>query len=93
LEIFGQRIPCGPINNIQQVVNNPQVIAREMIQEVDQPGIGKVKVPGNPIKFSESPITNYGAAPVLGQDNEVILKDYLNLSTDEIKQLEEEKII
>lgn len=93
LGIFKNHVASSPINNIQQVVNNPQVIAREMIREVDQPGIGKVKILGNPIKLSRSPINNYVAAPSLGQDNETILKDYLNFSLDEIKQLEKEKII
>ena len=48
-------VPCGPIHSIDQVLNHPQINAREMIIDVDHPHIKNLKMPGFPVKFSETP--------------------------------------
>jgi len=48
-------IPCAPIQNVAEVIATPQVRARQMIVDVDQPGVGPFPVPGNPIKLSGAP--------------------------------------
>ena len=85
-------IPCGPINRVSQVVADPQVIARDMIVEVEHPKAGKQKIPGCPVKMSETPCSIRKAAPVLGEDTDQILKDILGMSADELRQLREEKV-
>lgn len=69
-------IPCAPINTIDKVVNDPQVNFREMIVEVEHPTAGKMKIPGVPIKFSETPCGVEKAAPVLGQHTDEVLKEF-----------------
>ncbi|MFC1900862.1 CaiB/BaiF CoA transferase family protein [Chloroflexota bacterium] len=86
-------IPCGPINNIDQAANHPQVIAREMIAEMPHPVAGKVKLVNTPLKLSRTPGKIKGVAPELGQDTADILAELLNMTGDEIDRLKEEKVI
>jgi len=68
-------IPCGPINNIEQVLNDPQVTSRNMVISVDDPDVGILKMAGNPIKLSgfADPVKRE-PAPVLDQDRDTIIK-------------------
>ncbi|MGO1372222.1 MAG: CaiB/BaiF CoA transferase family protein [Senegalia sp. (in: firmicutes)] len=86
-------IPNGPINDIEDVVNDPQVLEREMIVEVNHKKAGKTKVPGVPIKMSETQGEIKTPAPLLGEHNEEVLKEYLNLSKEEVEALKEKGII
>jgi CoA:oxalate CoA-transferase len=86
------RVPAGPINTISKVVDDPQVVAREMILELEHPVAGTVKVPGTPMKFSETPSKITKPAPVLGQDNEAILTG-LGYTKEQIQELKDLKVI
>jgi crotonobetainyl-CoA:carnitine CoA-transferase CaiB-like acyl-CoA transferase len=66
-------VPCGPINTVSDVVSNPQVLARNMIAEVDHPKIPNLKFPGSPLKLTDSPASIRRVPPSLGQHNEEIL--------------------
>jgi len=81
-------IPNGPINSIDQVVNDPQVIAREMIVEVEHPVAGKTILPGIPIKLSETPGTIREPAPLLGEHTAEILMDLLGYSPEQTAAME-----
>ena len=86
-------IPCGPINNLEDALNNPQVIQREMVQEIEIPEIGKTKITGVPIKMSATPGSIRMPPPSLGEHTNQILKNYLNISNSEIEHLREKNII
>ena len=66
-------VPCGPINTVSDVVSNPQVLARNMIAEVNHPKVPNLKFPGSPLKLTDSPATIRRVPPSLGQHNEEIL--------------------
>ncbi len=68
-------VPCGPLNDVAQVMADPQVLARNMIVTADDPDIGPIKMQGNPIKLSahDDPKTR-GPAPDLDADRATILK-------------------
>jgi CoA:oxalate CoA-transferase len=69
-------IPCGPVNNVEQALAHPQVEARNMLIEVDDPTTGKLKLAGNPMKLSafEDPVTR-SPAPDLDADRAKILRE------------------
>jgi crotonobetainyl-CoA:carnitine CoA-transferase CaiB-like acyl-CoA transferase len=92
-QLNAQGIPCGPINNIDQVFSDPQVQHRGMQLELDHPVAGKVISVGNPIKLSETPVSYEKAPPTLGQHTEAVLSDLLELNSEQIKQLRTEGII
>jgi CoA:oxalate CoA-transferase len=69
----GVGVPCGPVNNIKDVMENEQVLERNMVVSIDYPDIGNVKSPGCPIKSKTYEINPSVPAPDLGQDNESIL--------------------
>jgi CoA:oxalate CoA-transferase len=80
-------IPCSPINSIPDLINDPQIKAREMIVEVENPVLGKVAVAGVPVKMSLTPGSVRHNSPALGEHNEEVFKSYLGLSTAETAAL------
>lgn len=74
-----QGIPCGPINSIEDVVKDAQVIAREMLVDVDHPVVGKHTLAATPIKFSRTPAGIDMPAPTLGQHTQEVLEELLCL--------------
>jgi CoA:oxalate CoA-transferase len=88
-----QGIPNGPINSVDMVVNDPQVLARDMIVEIEHPIAGNFKMPGIPIKLSDTPGIIRTPAPVLGEHTEEILKEYLNYNSETVKSLSDEGVL
>lgn len=86
-------IPCGEINTIDKVVADKQVLAREMIVEVNHPVAGKVKLAGVPIKLSKTPGYIRSAPPLLGEHTAEILQHFFGMDTQKIIDLREKKII
>lgn len=83
----------GPVNNIEQVVKDPHVQAREMILEVKHPRLGELKIVGTPMKFSRTRCQIEKASPDLGEHTKQILTEQLNFSLAEIKKLSEDGVI
>ena len=71
-------VPCGPINGIDKVFDDVQVLARGTRIEMAHPLAGRVPLVANPIRMSESPVTYRLAPPLLGEDADAILSDWLN---------------
>lgn len=67
-------VPAGPVNSIGEALTQPQVLAREMVVEVEHPKMGRVKTLGCPIKFSRTPSNVAGPPPLLGEHTREILK-------------------
>lgn len=86
------KVPAGPINKISEVLSDPQVIARNMLVELTHPVAGKIKVPGTPIKFSDTASEITQSAPVLGQHNKEILAQ-IGYSSEEIEHFLEQGIV
>jgi crotonobetainyl-CoA:carnitine CoA-transferase CaiB-like acyl-CoA transferase len=86
-------VPCGPINTLEEVFEDPQVKHRGMKIELDHASGTKVSGVANPIKFSETAIEYIKAAPTLGEDNLHVLQNVLGKSHAEVKMLTEKKII
>jgi len=91
-QLVGQDIPCGPINNYGEVMNEPQVRAREMVVETTHPTMGSMSTLGSPIKLSETPLTPGRPAPMLGQHTDVILAE-CGYKSDEIDRLRKDGVV
>ena len=85
-------IPCAPVLNAHQVVESPQLTAREFFDPVDHPEFGSYLHAGTPWRMSRSPSRVRTAAPALGQHSGQILSSLLGVSTGELLSLVERGI-
>ncbi len=83
----------GPINNIEQVFREPQVIARGMRIELEHPTAGKVALVASPMRFSQTPLQCEAPPPTLGQHTEEVLRTRLQLGDAQIAELREKGVI
>jgi len=90
-----QKIGCGPINNLQQVFDDPHVEAREMVITMDHPlsGNAGAQLIGSPMRFTETPVTYRHPPPLIGQHTEEVLREKLGLSDDDLSTLREKEVI
>lgn len=86
-------IPCAPINTIDNLMENPQIHARKMLVEVEHPVAGKMKLPGTPIKMSETPGNVGTPAPMLGEHTDYVLRKFTGLTDDEIRLLRHKGVV
>lgn len=86
-------VPAAPVNNLDQAFAEPPVAEREMIVEYDHPEVGRVRLPGNPIKMSDATGTPSQPAPRLGEHTEAVLGELLQLSPERIAALRREGAI
>jgi crotonobetainyl-CoA:carnitine CoA-transferase CaiB-like acyl-CoA transferase len=80
-------VPAAPVNNLDHAFAEPPVAEREMIVEYDHPEVGKVRLPGNPIKMSGMGAAISKPAPRVGEHTDKVLGELLKLSADEIARL------
>ena len=81
-------VPAAPINNIEQVVNDPHIAgAREMFVEIDHPKAGKLKITGSHIKMSATPPSIRVPSPALGEHNAAVLGELLGLNSEQLAGL------
>jgi crotonobetainyl-CoA:carnitine CoA-transferase CaiB-like acyl-CoA transferase len=86
-------VASGPINDLGQVLADPQVQHREMLREIPHPLSGTMRIVANPVRFSDTPI-EYGRWPPLrGEHTREVLRDMLAMSEEDIAALEREKVI
>jgi len=85
-------IPCGPINEVDEILNDPQIQARGMIVELQHPVVGPVRSLGNPVHLGDTPVSYRLAPPMLGQHTVEVLAD-LGFGQAEIEQLRAEGAI
>jgi len=86
-------IPCGPINDIEQVFDDPQVRFRGLQMELDHPAAGKVASVANPIRLSRTAIEYPLAPPLLGQHTDAVLEGVLGLDAAGIEALRDGGVI
>ncbi len=88
-------VPCGPVNNIDQVFADPQVIAREM--KISMPHAiaakGEIDLIGSPLKLSETPVDYRLAPPSCGEHTQAVLRELLYLSDGELGALKARNVI
>ena len=86
-------VPCGPINDLAHVFDDPQVLARGMKLEAEHPTAGPIPLVANPIRLSASPVEYRNAPPTLGQHTVEVLSGVLGYGADGIAELQAKKVI
>jgi crotonobetainyl-CoA:carnitine CoA-transferase CaiB-like acyl-CoA transferase len=86
-------VPAAPINTMAEVFSDPHVLARDMLVEVEHASLGTIKLPGVPVKFSETPALARTAPPVLGQHTAEVLRELCDLDDVRIASLAERGIV
>ena len=86
-------IPAAPINSVEDVFQNPQVQARQRVIHTDHPTAGNIPLVASPLNILTDPPTVRYPPPLLGQHTEEILRDLLNLSSDDIKHLQDNHVV
>lgn len=85
--IASAAIPCGPVNNIKQVFDDPQVKHRGMQIELEHSVLGKIPAVANPIRYSATPIQYTYAAPMLGQHTREVLREFAQIDGEQFERL------
>jgi len=87
------KVPCSNVPTFDQVANDPQILHREMIVEVEQPLSGKVKLGGSVFKMSRTPGDRKQRIPLVGEHNEDIYSELLGYSEEDLEKLRAEGTI
>ena len=87
------RIPCAPILSVPQAMAHPHMIERRTVREIEDRLLGKLKIPGMPLRFSKYEVDENIQAPLLGEHNGEILQRFLGYAPDQVRELEQRKIL
>jgi CoA:oxalate CoA-transferase len=94
LEMFDSiGLPCGPLNDIPHVARHPQVVAREMLREVQHPAGFSLSIADTPVKLSRTAGGIQGPPPAIGEDTDAVLGGLLGMDDVEIAGLREERVV
>ena len=86
-------VPCAPVNSIDEVFADPQLLHRGMLVEMNHPEIGDIKQIGAPIKFSETPCIVDSPPPLLGEHSDEVLMELCGYSATEIEELRKNGVV
>ena len=89
----GHGLPCGPIQSVGDVCEDPQVLARDMVIPLEHPKAGTIRVTGVPIKLSDTPGEVHSPPPILGEHNAQVLHDWLQINAGEVEALHQEGVL
>ena len=97
IEVFNlcqaHRVMCAPVLSFEEMMQDPQLVARSFFTQVDHPIVGTLPAMGAPFKMTETPLQNPGPSPTLGQHNVEVLSADLGYSLEEIAQLKTRSVI
>ena len=86
-------LPYSPLNTVKEICEDPYIRHRDMLVEIDQPGIGPMKMVGSPIHLSETPGGVYSPAPMLGEHSGEVLREVLGYTEDAVERLARDGVI
>ncbi len=92
-ELEAAGVPCGPVNDLAQVFDDPQVLARGLALELPHALGGRVAQVASPIRLSETPVEYRRAPPLLGEHTSQVLQALLGRSGDEVVALKEAGVL
>ncbi len=86
-------IPCGPVNTIDEVISDPQIVHRKMIVEREQTGIGNYPFVNSPLRLDRTPGKVERGAPTLGEHTKTVLEELLKMDKKEISALRDRGVL
>ncbi|HYM31689.1 MAG TPA: CoA transferase [Candidatus Cybelea sp.] len=96
-EIFAaakrHRIPCAPVRDLVEVMNDPHMHERGMLEWIDHPELGRIVVPTSPLRFHGADRPATIPSPALGQHNAEIYGEWLGMSQDDVAALKRDGVI
>ena len=87
------KVPCGPINDLSEVFQDPQVMSRDMVQHWAHPLRDDLQLVASPIKLSATPVQQKCPPPMLGQHTATVLQDWLQMDAQAIAALRDQQAI
>jgi crotonobetainyl-CoA:carnitine CoA-transferase CaiB-like acyl-CoA transferase len=91
-QLFGERVPCAAVRPIEDMFDQPQVLAEDLVATFDHPQVGRYRAMKGPVKFTETPAPTPIAAPTFGQHSDEILAS-CGYSVEEIAALRERGVV
>lgn len=91
--LMGHRVPCAPVRNLDEVVNDEHMHARRALEWVEHPMYGRVCLPNSPMRYDGVEPVALRPSGELGRDNREVYGDWLGLPADEITRLQAEEVI
>lgn len=91
--LMSHRVPCAPVRDLDEVVNDEHMHARRALEWVEHPMYGRVCLPNSPMRYGGVEPIAIRPSGALGRDNQEVYGDWLGLSPDEISQLQAEEVI
>jgi crotonobetainyl-CoA:carnitine CoA-transferase CaiB-like acyl-CoA transferase len=96
-EIFAatgaHRVPSAPVRDLPEVLANEHMKSRGMLEEIDHPRLGRITVPGSPLRYHGTPQTPATPSPAIGADNAEVYAELLGLGAEEVAALAAEGVI
>lgn len=89
----GSGMPYAAVNDIQGTINHEHVVARNMIEQVEHPACGPLKLVNHPIKYSRAEPKIRSPPPLLGQHTDEVLSELLGFGEEEIRRLREKEVV
>jgi len=87
------RVPSAPVRDLHEVLANEHMRGRGMIEDIDHPKLGRISVPGSPLRYHGTPQTPATPSPSIGADNDTVYAERLGLSPAEIAALRDKGVI
>jgi crotonobetainyl-CoA:carnitine CoA-transferase CaiB-like acyl-CoA transferase len=91
--VQSKQCPAAPVNSVEELVNSPQIKAREFFIEIDHPVAGKLAYPASPYHFSKTPSRIERPAPLVGQHNEEVFCNHLGYTKEDLVKFKEARVI
>jgi formyl-CoA transferase len=91
--LVDRAIPCGPVNNMEHLFSDPQVLHRGMIAEIPHPTVGTLRLAGIPVRYSDTPGAVRLPPPLLGEHTDEVLTEVLGYAPQTVEELRRQDAI
>jgi len=91
--LMRHRVPCSPVRDLNEVINDPHLLSRRFIEWIDHPDLGRVPLQNSPMRYEGTDPSRIVPSRRLGEDNEAVYEDWLGLSKDTMASLKADGVI